>query len=346
MSARIAGLAIAWTLAAVLPRSALAATCTIMPGGATLVTHVPSAGDFEFSSVDTRVLQVDIDPGGGTFTLHRDDVAPIDVGTQGGPVKLLLAGPAAVGSIDASGNVTIPAFAYSELFAGQPLPGNATLSTTAYSTELNGVEYPGHGTPLDFTTGIVSLEGAGVLPNAPIVSEPVVSGIRLTCQLAPVPDPSTLPDAPTLKNVGGVVKTGRAGKRDTLTLHAVLVPGGTLPDFAGKDVLIGLRGAGSGDGVLVLVRAGALRKKGKRLAVRDSDGTALKVLAGRKGTDDAPSPTSGALTVASSKRINLRIQGLDLAALSGSLVVTLTVGPLAPTANVTVSGSGKTRRLR
>jgi hypothetical protein len=346
MSTRIAGLVLGWTLVGVLPGAALAATCTIGSGGASLVAHVPSAGDFSFSSVDERVLQVDIDASTGTFTLHRDDVAPIDVGTQGGPVKLLLAGPTAVGSIDASGHVTIPDFTYTELFGPQMLPGNGPLTTTTFSTELGGVEYPGHGTPLDFNTGILTLQGQNIVPNAPIVGEAVVSGINITCQLTPIPDPSTLPKGPTLKSVGGVVKTGRAGKPDTLTLHAALVPGSIPPDFAGKDVLIGIRGAGSADAVLLLVRAGTLRKKGKKLSVRDSDGTALKVLAGRAGTDDVPSPTSGALTVASGKRINLRVQGLDLAALSGNLAVALTVGPLAPSANVTVNGSGKTRRLR
>jgi hypothetical protein len=348
MSARIAGLALGWALSAVLPGSALAATCTIPSGGAALVTHVPSAGDFEFPSVDALVLQVDIDAGAGTFTLHRDDVAPIDVGTQGGPVKLLLAGPAAVGSIDASGNVTIPGFAYSEVFAGQPLPGNPALTTTSFSTDLNGVEYPGHGTPLDFSTGILTLEGADVLPNAPIVGEAVVSGISITCQLAPVPDPSTLPKALSLKSVGGVAKTGKAGKPDTLVLHAVLLPGTTGPDFAGKDVLVGIRGSGTDDAVLLLVRAGSLHKKGRKLSVRDTDGTALEVLAGRKGTQDAPAPTSGTLSVTPGKRtpLALRVQGLDLTALSGNMVVTVTVGPLVASANVAVSGSGKTRRLR
>src|SRR5262245_49287030 len=244
MSRRIAGLVLGWTLAAVLPRVAAAATCTIEQGGATLVTHVPSAGDFEFSSVDTRTLQVDIDPAVGMFTLHLDDVEPLDVGTQGGPVKLLLAGAPAVGSIDASGNVTVPAFAFTEVFAGQPLLSSVTLTTTAFSTELNGVEFPGHGTPLDFVTGIVTLVGTGVLPNAPIVSETVISGLSLTCRLTPVPDPATLPAAPALRRVAGVAKTGKAGKSDTLVLHALLA-GGNPPDFGGKDVLIGKIGRAS-----------------------------------------------------------------------------------------------------
>ena len=348
MSTRIAGIVVGAALAVALPGSVRAATCTIKTGGASLVTHVPSAGDFVFPSVDERVLQVDVDSGTGTFTIRRDGIAPMDVGTQGGPVKLLLAAPPATGSIDAAGNVTVPGFAFTEIFAGQPLPGAPTISTTAYSTDLNGREFPGHGTPLDFTTGVLTLEGAVKLPNAPIVSEDVVSGLSITCQLAPVPDPSALPKAATLKGVGGVAKAGKAGKPDTLVLHATMVPGGVTPDFAGKDVLVGIRGSGDDDAVLLLVRGGTLRKKGRKLSVRDTDGMALKVLAGVKGGEDAPSPTSGTLSVASGKKsskLNLRVQGLDLTTLSGNLVVTLTVGPVASSANVAVSGSAKARRL-
>jgi hypothetical protein len=347
MRTRERGLFGACLLVAGLSGTALGGTCTIHSGGATLIAHVPSAGDFEFSSVDERVLDVDIDPTTGKFTVHRIGIAPIDVGTQGGPVKLDFSGPDAVGTIDAAGNVSLPAVSYDELFGTAHLPANPTLGTGPHSEQLNGKEFGGHGTPLDFTTGILSLEGAQLLPNAPIVSESVISGLRIECQLAPIPAPATLPKAATLKAVGGNAKSGRSGPPDTLKLKATLVASGIPANLATGDLFISIHASGGPDLVSLFVRAGDLHGKGRHLTVTDSDGSLLHVLAGRTGDADAPGPTSGTLHATTGKKVqlNLRVTGLDLTPVTGTLVLSVTAGPAAASTKLTVSGTGRTRRL-
>jgi hypothetical protein len=330
-------------------RIATAATCTIVPNGLSLVSNVPSAGDFTFTASPDVTIPVDLAEAAGTLTMRRANLPTVNVGTQGGPVDVVLAGPDVAGTIDAAGHVSLPNFTTNTSFLGSiDLITNPTLSTVTQSTQLpNGTEHAIRGVPLDFSTGLVTLHGAGVVPTAPIVNEPVVAGLRITCRLEPIPNAANLPAAPALPSFSGTAVTGSASKGDTLAVKARLAPGDVPFDFAGKDVFLQLRGA-AGDVVMLLVRAGGFKGKGKRFAARDRDGALVKVVVGRREVSGTPVAGAGTITVATSAKgatMKARVKGLDLSALSGDVVATVTVGPNAASRPVAVRGSGRKRKL-
>jgi hypothetical protein len=332
-------------LVAALPARAPAATCTVE--ALALVSYVPDAGDFVFSAVSpSLVLPVDVDEAAGTLTVRREGLGVQRVNTQGGPVDVTMGGPPVTGTIDAAGNVRLPGFDVNTKFAGIiDLPTNPTLSTGRQSRTLRGVERPTRGVPLDFSTGLVTLEGADIVPSAPIVESPVISGLRLTCRLEPIPSPAALPSPATLA-LKGAARVGNPATGDTLSLQARVV--GPPPDFRNEDVFVELGDAAGAPLAMVLVRAGGLKGKGKRLSARDRDGETVRVLAGRKVVGDEPVVGGGTLVAAVKKAgatVKVKVKGLDLAALPAEVTATVTVGATVATARVPVRGSGKKRKL-
>jgi len=316
-------------------------TCTIIEGGLSVLAHVPSAGDFEFPIMATGVaIPMDIDVAAGTVTVTRDSLPELTFGTQGGGVKVQLAGAPVTGTIDGAGNVSLPHFDMTMSLGPIALPIAPTLSTGTESQTLSGVEYADHGAPLDFTTGQLTLLGADVIPNAPIVEMPVVSGIRLTCRLDPVPGADQVPAGPKVK-VNGQAKINDAG--DTLHLKARLSAGAAGLDLSTGDVFVRIA-QGNTDVLVVVVHRSALKGKGHKFKAKDTDGTAVVVASGR----DAATGGGGAITITGSKKhaaINLRLTGLDLANLSSSSDVTVTIGQDAATSAVSVVAHGAKRTL-
>jgi hypothetical protein len=335
-------------LVGTLPRFAVAASCTAEVGAIAVFAHVPCAGSYSFPDVDQLIIPIDIDEASGTLHVQRQNLPELSIGTQGGPVSLQLAGGTVDGTIDAAGNVWLPNFNVTELFFSNLLSTNPTLSTGWQSVPLNGIEYVSHGSRLDFSTGLLTLEGADILINTPIAGCASVSGVHITCRLDPIPDRTKLPQGLSLKGVSGTVKMGKAESGDVLTLKGRIVLGQAPLDFKKQNLLVRLAGPDGKAIVLLLVRAGEL--KGRRvLSSRDTDGATIEVVTGHKGVDATSAPFSGSITVATGRKqaaLKLRVGGLDLSGLAGPLDTTVTVGPSTVAATATVSGSSKLRKLK
>ena len=115
------------------------------------------------------------------------------------------------GTIDAAGNVVLPSFAETLLTDYvKPLPvlmNAPTVSTGIRQQTLGGTAYPSVGTPLDFTTGVLTLAGTDRLVGAPGGIGDNASGFKMTCRLAPIPTPANLPKPPlVLGKLGGKVR--------------------------------------------------------------------------------------------------------------------------------------------
>lgn len=342
------------TLAGVLlavAAAAHAATCTVQPGGFGSLNHVPSVGEVPspVPAADGLVIPVDVDAAAGTILVRREGLPALSFGSPGGPVEVALAGPPVAGRIDAGGHLVLDSWDITTDFAGIALPVSPAFTTGPKSVHLLGRELPSRGVPLDFATGLVTLDGNGLITSAPIVSEPVVSNFRIVCRIEPIPDRAALPAAATLATVRGKAKVTGAASGDTLQLRARLVPGAAEIALEGRDVIVRLADAQGVDVAAVVTRAGTVSRKGKRRLVKDTDGTQLSVYAGRKGTGDAAAPTSGVLSLARGKSavtLALTLRGLDLTALAGPLVVTVAVGDVSAERNVAAQGSGKARAIR
>jgi hypothetical protein len=341
---------LALSLLALVPEPARATpgTCTIVPNGVSLVAHVPSAGDFVFplGSADGTAIPVDVDAATGSFRMMRGGLPEVTFDTQGGPVVLVLAGPDAVGTIDAAGNAALPNFNVRAIFGGTiELPTNPTLSTGVQSKSVAGEEFPTQGAALDFASGVVTLVGGDVIPSAPIVEEPVITELHLSCHLAPIPDQATLPAAPGAKAVGKA-KLGSDADGDSVRMKAKLTPGSVPFDFAGSDLFVRITAPGGADVLLVLVRAGAMKARGKKFSAEDEDGSTIQVLAGHA---PAPAPLGGSIAITNGKKraaLSLHLVGLDLSALADAGTVTVTVGTSVAATNVTVRSSTKKKTFR
>jgi hypothetical protein len=262
------------------------------------------------------------------------------------------------GTIDAGGNVTLPKFAmaFATDFCPPRSPDYPIVPDLETGTQFRFV--PGQqvfaleGVALDFTTGTLTLEGQDIIPSACGAPGAILSGLRLTCTLAPIPDRSQLPPPPTLTKPAGKAKIGKPlpstppkkpDKGDTLTLKIRLAGWPTL-DLAGEDTYARVAN-GDGDLVVLRVPAGKFGTRGKKSQVRDTDGSAIQVLTGHKQS----AGFGGTITLATAKggaTLKLRVQGLDLGRLSGAASLTIAIGPHSATAAVTATGSGKSRRLR
>jgi hypothetical protein len=341
-----------------LPRSVGAVTgaCTITSAISTNNLDLP----FDVSIASGLAMPVEFDAPSGTFSMKRDawsaqfgpGGAQFDTGF--GPHGFMIMDPGTVtGTIDAAGSVTLPGFAIA--FATDFCPPRSPdypivpdLTTGLQFRFVTGQVFPTQGVPLDFTTGTLTLEGQDIIPAACGAPGPLLSGLRLTCTLMPIPDRTRLPPAPSLAKLGGKAKIGRKpDKGDVLAFKARLASWPSPLDLGGEDFYVRLAG-GDGDIVLLRVAAGRFQVKGKRTQVRDTDGTAIQVVKGHKESGPVSAAPGGMITFVTDRRgtaLKVRVQGLDLSRLSGSASATIAVGPHSATAGITVQGSGKSRRL-
>ena len=347
------------------PVRASEGTCTISSAISTNNLDLP----FPIPIADGLAMPVELDAPRGTFSMQRDawsarfgpGGAQFDTGF--GPHGFLIMSPGTVtGTIDAAGNVTLPGFAIAFatdfcLPRSPDYPIVPDLATGLQFRSVTGQGFSLEGVPLDFTTGTLTLEGQDVIPDACGSPGPLLSGLRLTCTLAPIPERTELPPPPALTKLGGKAQIGeplpstppkKPAKGDVLTLKTRLADWPTPLDLASEDVYTRVTNA-DGDLVLLRARAGRFRTRGKTTRVRDTDGTAIQVFAGHKESGAVSAGFGGMVTLVSDRggtALKLRVQGLDLGRLSGSASVTIAVGPHSATAAVTVQGSGKSRRLQ
>jgi hypothetical protein len=366
-------------LAVSVPCSASAAsgTCTITQA---LVRVLSLTLDFSSSTPNGLQMPVTFDESTGTLTMARDAWAN-QFGTGGlsfdtgfGPHGFLIMGPGTVsGTIDAAGNVTLPDFALA--FATDFCPPRSpdypllpSLTTGIQLWTLSGQTYASQGTPLDFGTGMLTVQGFDIIPSACGAPYPLLTGLVMTCQLNPIPDKSKLPPAPELTKLTGLARIGKPlpstppskpDPGDVLTFKAQLQPGVAKLDFVNKNVFLRVSNA-TDDVAIVRVTAGKFTTKGKGFQVvdrppnksgTDPDGTVIEVVKGQK--ENGPtvmSATAGSIRVTPGRKgalvLQVQVQGLDLGALTGTGTVTVAVGPYAVTAPITVTGSGKRRHLR
>jgi hypothetical protein len=260
----------------------------------------------------------------------------------------------AAGTIDGAGNVALPPVLVhftTALAPGLDLAAMEPLNTGLAAVTLSGRDYATEGAALDFATGALRLEGQGIVTNAPVVGS-ATSGISIACTLAPVPAADALPAAPSLSARGA----GKAGKPvagevvgDTLTLKAKL-KNGAVPLDPTQDVFVRL-GASGADVVLLRAPAGTLVRKGKKLSASDADGSTLHVITGRKQEGNALAPVSGTLVLKESKKgftVSLKETGVDLSALAAaaSATVTVGIGPIGASDQVTVKAGAKKTTLK
>ncbi len=298
-------------------------------------------------------LPVDVDASTGAF--HADFTAmPIGTFSISGVANALdlTAVGAVTGSIDASGNVSLPPVPVTfttDLLPGQPLTAMEFLTTGIEAVTLAGTDYATIGIPLDFTSGVVHLEGQGLVHNAPVVGTST-SGFTMTCTLSPIPSQSSLPKAPTLAAHG----TGKPGKAaaagtvvgDSLVVKAKLKNGKTPLDPT-QDVFIRIA---NGDTELVLLRsvAGTLTQKGKKLSGSDTDGSIIHVVTGRKSDGTNHAPVAGSFVIVQSKKgltITAKESGVDLSQLATATSATVTVSVGGQTASDTATVKASPKKL-
>lgn len=328
-----------------------ASTCTIEAPGLRGLNYVPSAGVIPSPVPDANgyAIEVEVDEAAGSIVIRREAIPVFGFGSAGGAVEMALAGAPVSGRIDATGAVRLAPWDLQAKFAGIPLPQNPSFSTGLKSNQDLDREFPSIGTALDFTTGLLTLDGNSRIPSAPIVSEPVATNYKLTCRLSPIPNAAALPAGASLAKPRGTAKVTGAAEGDSLVLTAKLVPPAEGHDVADRDVVVMIGAAPESALLVAVAHADVLAAKGKKRFVKDTDGTDLRVTAGRKGTDEAPVATSGTLTLTPGKKgiaVKLALKGLDLAALSGTQQVTVGIGDVSASASVTVAGSGKKRKLK
>ena len=350
------------------PAHAVTGTCTVT------VARAPVANfglTFPLPDVTGVAFGVEFDETAGTFSFSRDAFAA-KFGPEGaifptgfGPNGWIVMPPGSVtGTIDGNGNVVLRrvAMAFATDFCPPRTPDypiQPDLSTMTQFRIANNASYARVGTPMD-ASGSLTLDGVDLIPDACGAGGPTLSGVRITCQLSPVPNLAGLP-TPALEKVTGTAKIGpelpttppaKPAKGDTLQLKGNLVDWAQPLNLAGDDVFLRLQ-VGSDptveDVVILRVPAGRFQTKGKKSKVVDKDGSLIEVMVGQKKNDTVDAATGGNIVLASGKKgvkVTLRVQGLDLAKLTGSAGLVLAVGPYSSTATVSASGSGNKRKLR
>ena len=265
------------------------------------------------------------------------------------------------GSLDASGNVTIPdvPLGFSTHATDPPTAVGtvAALTTGMTSVSVSGRDFIAAGAVLDFQTGTLRLAGHGIVPNAPLAAMPVTTGLSLTCTLDSVPSQANLPPGPVLRKAAGKGKFGKPAKDgslvgDRLTLKATFESDTPL-DLTTLDLFIRIPGEietpAAGETVdhtvLVRVPSGSFQRKGKKLVASDEDGTVVRLENGRKRAGNESAPVSGTVVAKQTKgglAIKLTQTGADLSAvLTGASEVQVVVGQLSATDDTTVSESKK-----
>lgn len=344
---------------------ATSGTCTITSAISSNSLNLP----FQVPVANGLSMPVEFDAASGMFSMTRDAWSD-QFGPGGamfetgfGPQGFMIMSPGTVtGTIDAGGNVILPGFAMA--FATNFCPPRSPdypivpdLTTGAQFRFVTGQVFPLAGVPLDFATGTLTLEGEDIIPAACGSPGPLLSGLRLTCTLAPIPDPTELPPPPALAPLTGKARIGKLlpmtaprkpDKGDILTLKTRLADWTTPLDVADRDLYVRVSDA-SGALVLLRVPAGKFQTSGKKTLVRDTDGTGIRVSTGHKESGAVSAAPGGIITLVTDKHarttLKLRVQGLDLGHLSSAASVTIAVGPHSATAAITVHGMGRSRRF-
>jgi hypothetical protein len=326
---------------------ALADTCTV-----TQASVLVKDSGFERPLPEMLGYAIPVAVDAGTGTIQFDFSAMPDgtfsISGVANAIRVQNAG-LVTGSIDAGGNVALPPAQIdftTALLPGVVLSANELLTTGIASVTLAGNDYATIGVPLDFTTGVLHLEGQGLVMNAPVVGTST-SGFTLTCTLAPIPPKSALPAAPsaTAHAVGkpGKPSTGTV-VGDTLTVKAKLKNGAT-PFDPTKDAFVRIA-VGDTEVMVVRVPAGMLTPKGKKFSASDTDGSVVHLVTGHK-TD---APVAGSLVIAQSKKgmaLTLKQSGVDATPLTtatsgASATATITMGQTASDGMTVKPGAKKT----
>ena len=332
------------------------------PGTCT-VTRLDVAGTFPFSNIGGvgLAIPVDIDAATGRFTLDRTAFTTqypspgLKFQTGFGPFGWLDwdSGPVE-GTIDANGQIVLPNFGmrFWTDFGNAGVPSvagsmpQATLTNVIQAQNASDRYWLFFGTPVA-ADGLVHLEGTGFI-NFQL---PLQTGTGLTCRLSPVPTLTDLPKAPTLASMKGKVKPGTDPNAadDTITLKAVLVGGAAALEVDGSQNVVLRFKAGSGLPLNLLVPGGSLQAKGKKLSVKDTDGSVFRAISDRPSTNEEQPPapaatTGGSLTIKKAKKrmtLALTVSGVEASQLTGSVDATLAVGTQAGTRTLTFVASKK-----
>jgi hypothetical protein len=314
---------------------------------------------FPVPQADGIELPVTVDAEAGTIAVDRTGWTTVNFTTLGIAASLDLAHDVVTGTIDGNGNVVLPHFTstFTTHFCTPAcvLNVDATVASVLQQVPFAGKVYQTRGTPLDFTTGVVTLEGHSPQPQAPGGGS--TTGLRLACTLQPIPAATSLPAGATLAAARGVVKIGPPlpdtapadgdVPGDRLTLNATL-KAGARPIDPTRDLYIAIDSP-AGTQLAVLFVAGGTLQGRKTLKVTDTDGTAIVVLAGRKKNQSVEATLGGKLTVKNGRKglvVRLVHQGLDLAGTSSGARVTVQVGDEAGRRDVTAKAGRKATKLR
>jgi hypothetical protein len=325
-----------------------AATCTITSA------HIPVASvelDGNLTNLVGFAVPVEITESTGAIAFDLSTL-PASPFSLSGVLSTLVKTDGGTGTIDAGGNMVLPAVTVhftTAALPGQEIVATADLTSGLAAVTLSGAEYPSEGTPLDFSTGALRVEGQVALFNAPTIGQ-VTTGFGFGCTLSPIPSRDNLPKAPTL-TAHGTGKPGKPGDPGTVVGDALLVKAkiknGAVPLDPTKDVLVrvGLAGA---DVVLARVAAGDLTQKGKKFSTSDTDGSKIRIITGRKADGGALADVTGSLTIVQSKKglaVTLKETGVDLSALAAAsgadATVTIGVGGVSVSDAAKVKASTK-----
>lgn len=336
-------------------RGASAATCKITEVKV-LVTNfgfapaLPPLVDYE--------IPVEVVETGGTVRFDLTDLPIATFVIAGTGSDLQPAAAAYFGTLDAAGVVTLA----DAKIAFITLPGTAGAFTTetppftlATGIAVNTVQqrdYPSMGANLDFATGKLTLEGAGVIPDAPMAGIPVVAGLSLSCILNPIPNASNLPPGLSLKAMTAKGKFGKAKKGatgvvgDTIVVKGTLTQGDPVVDPAAHDLFVRIAGLDGAAAAFLLARvpANTLQAKGKTLAVTDTDGSLIRVVEGQKQIGNEVAPLSGKLILRTTKKgtvFMLKQAGVDLCKVPDTSTLTVSLGTSGVSSAVAVKRAGK-----
>jgi hypothetical protein len=324
---------------------------------------------FNITSAVGLAMPVSFDEAAGTFSMSRDvwstnyGAGGASFNTVGGVLGFLIMNAGTTtGTIDAGGNIILPDFpiAFATDFCkprSPDYPLSPALSTGTQFLEVTGQTFAVTGVALNFSTGSLTIEGQDVIPSACGAPGALLSGVRLTCTLTPIPNQAALPPAAPLAATTGKAAVGKPlptepankpAKAGVLTLKTKLEGWPSPLDVAGNDVHVSVA-VGDETVVLLHVPAGKFITKGKKSTVKDKDGTSIVVVMGHASNDTVSAAFGGVITFVSGRRgvtLKLKVLGLDLTGLTGATTVTVAVGSRSATAGVTTNGTGKVRKVK
>jgi hypothetical protein len=302
-------------------------------------------------------IPIEIAETSGNFRVDFAAIPPTTFSLVGVASDLVLPQQGIDGSLDASGNVTIPnveiGFVTEATNPPTALSADAVLGTGITALFVGGRDYVAEGATLDFATGRITLAGHGVVTDAPLAGQPVTTGFSVTCTLAPIPTQANLPPGPTLRKASGKGKFGKPPKDgslvgDRLTVKATFDPADETLDLTALDLFVRIRpttGATEESTLLVRVPGGSLQRRGKKLVASDEDGSVVRLIQGRKRAGNEAAPLGGSIVVKETKKglaITLKQEGVDLASVpAGAADVSVVVGDFSGTVAATLSATRK-----